>query len=68
MEDQDHYLKPRQAAAYTGIATSTLAKFRCLGRGPRYAKIGRAVLYRKSDLDTFMTSATVTSTSEVSAS
>lgn len=65
---EDHYLKPRDAAAYTSIATSTLAKLRCYGGGPRFVKIGRAVLYRKTDLDAFMTDATVASTSEVAAS
>jgi excisionase family DNA binding protein len=50
------YLTPKQTAAYLNISTSTLAKRRLYGGSPRYVKIGRAVRYRKSDLDDFMAS------------
>jgi excisionase family DNA binding protein len=58
------YLTPKQAAAYLSSSTSTLAKRRLYGGGPRFARIGRAVRYAKSDLDAFMASTTVNSTSE----
>lgn len=58
------YWKPHEAAAYLNSSTSTLAKRRLLGNGPRYYKIGTAVRYRKSDLDQFMAISAATSTSE----
>ena len=45
-----------QAAAYLGLARSTLNKWRCDGKnqGPRFSKMGRAVRYTKSELDRFI--------------
>jgi excisionase family DNA binding protein len=64
-QKQHHeYLKPREAAAYLNSSTSTLAKRRLYGNGPRYHRIGTAIRYRKSDLDQFMALSAVTSTSE----
>jgi excisionase family DNA binding protein len=50
------YLTPHQAADYLNSSVSTLAKRRLYGGGPRFTRIGRAVRYRKSDLDEFMAS------------
>lgn len=50
------YLTPRQAAEYINSSASTLAKRRLYGGGPRFTRIGRAIRYRKSDLDEFMAS------------
>jgi len=35
-------------------AVSMLAKLRCLGGGPVYLKLGRAVRYRQDDLDSWL--------------
>ena len=49
----------RQASAYLtqikGIPTakSTLEVFRCVGRGPRYRKIGSRVFYTLAELDRY---------------
>lgn len=43
-----------EAATYMGLAVSTLNKWRCHGGGPKYSKLGRAVRYRRPDLDRFM--------------
>jgi len=43
-----------QAADYLGLAVSTLNKWRCHGGGPVYIKLGRAVRYRRKDLDGFI--------------
>ena len=43
-----------EAAAYLGLAVSTLNKWRCYGEGPKYLKLGRAVRYRKQELDQFL--------------
>lgn len=44
-------IRVREAADYVGLSKSTLDKLRCYGTGPVYFKLGRAVVYRKSDLD-----------------
>ena len=53
-----------QAAEYLGLAVSTLNKWRCHGGGPVYIKMGRAVRYRVKDLEAFITSRMLYSTSE----
>lgn len=52
------------ASEYLRLAESTLEKLRVTGGGPPYHKLGRAVRYRFSDLDTWARSRLVTSTSE----
>ena len=48
-------LTPPQAAYYLSVAEATLAKWRLVGGGPVYRKIGRrAVRYAKHDLDAFV--------------
>ena len=51
---KETYLKPREAAEYLRSSTSTLAKARMHKRGPDFVRIGRAVRYRQSDLDAWM--------------
>ena len=41
----------RAAAQYTGLAVVTLEKYRVIGGGPAFLKIGRRVLYDTRDLD-----------------
>jgi excisionase family DNA binding protein len=48
------YFTPREAAEYLRSSTSTLAKARLTKRGPTFVRIGRAVRYRKNDIDTWM--------------
>jgi excisionase family DNA binding protein len=57
------YFTPREAAAYLRSSTSTLAKARMKRQGPSFVRIGRAVRYRQSDLDAWM-SASVARQSE----
>ena len=48
-------LSVKEASHYTGLSCSTLNKLRCTsGQGPRFAKIGRRVLYDIADLDTWL--------------
>ena len=56
-----------QAAAYLSVAESSLEKWRMHGRGPKYVKLGRAVRYRISDLNAWVSESTVASTAEVQA-
>jgi excisionase family DNA binding protein len=51
---KETYLKPREAAEYLRSSTSTLAKARMKKQGPDYVRIGRAIRYRQSDLDAWM--------------
>jgi hypothetical protein len=62
--DVREYFKPKGAAEYINSSTSTLAKRRLYGGGPKFTRIGRAIRYAKSDLDAFMAANTVSSTSE----
>src|SRR5205807_1970822 len=47
-------LNEKEAAAYLRLAVSTLEAWRMLKRGPRFAKLGRRVVYRKVDLEKFL--------------
>lgn len=60
----DNYLRPREAAEFLRTSTSTLAKRRLYGDGPKYYRIGRAIRYLKSDLDEYMARSRAQSTSE----
>lgn len=53
-----------QTAHYSGIPQSTLEKMRHRGNGPRYIKRGRSVIYDFDDIDAYLDSLKVTSTSE----
>jgi len=54
-----------EAADYLGLAVSTLNKWRCHGGGPEFLKLGRAVRYRKDDLDRFVEARSFRSTAEI---
>lgn len=47
-------LREREAAHHIGVAPKTLANWRCAGRGPRFCRLGRAIVYRLADLDQFV--------------
>lgn len=53
----------REAAVYVRLSKPTLERFRVAGGGPRYCKLGGAVRYRKQDLDAWLESRLVRSTS-----
>lgn len=53
------YLSPKEAAEYTGISKSQLAKLRYEGSGSRYIRIGESatkaiIRYRIDDLDEWL--------------
>jgi len=48
-----------EAAAYLRLQPGTLEVWRCRGRGPAYQKLGRRVVYDRSDLDAFASAHTV---------
>jgi predicted DNA-binding transcriptional regulator AlpA len=49
-------LNSEAAGEYIGIGPRTLPVWRNLGKGPKYLKIGGKVLYRREDLDAWLTS------------
>ena len=67
-EGMNPALNSEQAARYTGLSPKTLEKMRSHGRGPRFVRISRnAVRYLKPDLDVWLSSLTVSSTSRSAA-
>lgn len=52
-----------EAAHYVRLGKSTLERARVTGEGPRYANLGGSVRYRRADLDDWLASRLVTSTS-----
>ncbi|PRH85350.1 DNA-binding protein [Labrys okinawensis] len=55
-------IRVNEAAKYVGLSKSSLDKLRCFGGGPRYFKLGRAVVYSTDDLDIWMNERTRNST------
>ena len=49
--------RPAEAADYTGVSLSHLAKLRMdtnRGKGPAFAKVAGCVVYRRADLDQWL--------------
>ena len=60
------YLTTDEAAARLKVSPSYLAKLRCTrSDGPRFAKLGRSVRYRTSDLDIWAETQARCSTSDM---
>jgi predicted DNA-binding transcriptional regulator AlpA len=57
-------LTQREAASVLRCSERTLERLRLIGNGPRYIKATRRVLYRESDLEAWVASRVVGSTSE----
>lgn len=57
-------LHTKDAAKRVGLSPVTLERLRISGEGPRYAKLGKAVRYRASDLEEWIASRLIRSTSE----
>ncbi len=49
-------LRTKEAAEYLGLTKATLEAWRTRGGGPVFLKLGKAVRYRKTDLDIFIES------------
>lgn len=58
------WMSASKAAEYTVSSVSTLAKLRLKGGGPRFCRIGRAIRYRRSDLDEWLIASSRRSTSD----
>ena len=62
--DNDTLFDTRQAANHYGLSVSYLNKLRVSGGGCPFAKLGRRVIYRKTDLDAWIRSQMRNSTSD----
>lgn len=58
------YLGEDDAANYARVSSKYLRKLRCVGGGPLYVKCGRRVVYEQADLDAWLDSLKVRSTSD----
>jgi excisionase family DNA binding protein len=56
-------LTTAEAAQYVRLAKPTLERFRLTGTGPAYCKLGGAVRYRRCDLDEWLKTRLISSTS-----
>jgi predicted DNA-binding transcriptional regulator AlpA len=58
------YLSNDEAAQVLKLSPRTLEKFRVIGGGPRYRKLGRRVVYSVHDLETWADARACDSTSD----
>lgn len=49
-------LTQQETAALLKVSVSTLKRWRTVGTGPRYLRVGRAVRYRRSDVEAWLRS------------
>ena len=57
-------LSAREAAALLHLSERTLERFRVSGTGPKFVRLGRSIRYRLTDIEVFITTGVVGSTSE----
>jgi predicted DNA-binding transcriptional regulator AlpA len=65
ISQHDALLNQPEAARRLRLSERTLERLRSTGDGPKFCKLGRRVLYLQSDLDAWVASRIVGSTSEV---
>jgi hypothetical protein len=57
-------MRPEAAAGFLSLTTQRLAKMRLQGDGPQFCKIGRSILYRRADLESWLAAHSRVSTSD----
>jgi predicted DNA-binding transcriptional regulator AlpA len=67
MAELPKVISAKAAARFVGLSASTLAKLRLNGNGPAYCKLGRRVVYRVSDLESWLESRVARDTSDADA-
>jgi hypothetical protein len=58
------YVRTHEAARILGISPRTLEKYRCLGSGPTFRKLGGRVVYAIDDLEAWTDRSACSSTSD----
>lgn len=61
---EDIYFTDEEAANHLRLSVWTLRQWRCKGKGPKFLKIGRRVLYQKTDVLDFVKSNVYDNTSQ----
>jgi len=64
MHIESPYLRQEHAANFLNLSPRTLEKFRLAGKGPRFLKFGRRVMYTLEHLEQWAESQTRTSTAD----
>ena len=59
LNPNDPLMPSADVAKYLGVQIPALEKWRQLGTGPDYVKVGRLVRYKKSALDAWLTERTI---------
>jgi predicted DNA-binding transcriptional regulator AlpA len=57
-------LTQREAASLLHLSERTLERFRVSGTGPKFVCLGRAIRYRPTNIEAYIASRVVSSTSE----
>lgn len=52
-------LSEPQAAKILNVSIRTLQAWRCADKGPAFIRVGRAIRYRRSDLELYLQASTV---------
>lgn len=58
---------PSEVAKASGICEGTLSSWRCSGRGPKFVKVGKSVLYPREEVLSYLKSHLFQSTTEAMA-
>jgi excisionase family DNA binding protein len=58
-------LTQREAATLLKLSVRTIERLRVSGVGPRFLRLGRSIRYRLTDIESYISSRVVSSTSEV---
>jgi len=65
LESGNQLMKTEEAGRYLGLSSSLLNKLRLTGGGPVFVRLaGRAIRYRKADLDAWVAASLMASTSQ----
>jgi excisionase family DNA binding protein len=65
MDNSTPYMTTEEAARYLGLSSSLLNKLRLTGGGPVFLRLaGRAIRYRRADLDAWANASAMASTSQ----
>ncbi|MGZ9110959.1 MAG: helix-turn-helix transcriptional regulator [Rhodoplanes sp.] len=67
LDENECLLDENQAAAELRVKPTTLRKWRCVGGGPEYVKVGRLARYQPSALRKYKRARTRRSTSDAGA-
>lgn len=60
----DELLDTERVAKVCGLSEVTLRRWRMTGEGPRFIRLGRAIRYRRADLDAYLADRLFTTTTE----